>query len=66
MRDGVPTVCVPDPQQGNCVRPFHDTSDRNRGGPHNANSAADDIDGGRMDGFLKHGAAKAEPALRRA
>ncbi|HEX3671236.1 MAG TPA: alkaline phosphatase family protein [Candidatus Cybelea sp.] len=53
MRDGVPTVCVPDPQQGNCVRPFHDTSDRNGGGPHNANSAVDDINGGRMDGFLK-------------
>lgn len=52
MRDGVPSVCVPDPAQGNCIRPFHDTNDRNGGGPHNANSATDDIDGGRMDGFL--------------
>jgi phospholipase C len=52
MRGGVPTVCVPDPQQGNCVRPFHDTNDRNGGGPHNANSAVDDINGGRMDGFI--------------
>jgi phospholipase C len=49
---GVPTVCVPDPRTGDCVRPFHDPEDLNAGGPHGANSAQADIDGGRMDGFV--------------
>jgi phospholipase C len=53
MNGGVPTVCVPDPAAGNCVRPFHDANDRNAGGPHNANSARADIDGGSMDGFVR-------------
>ena len=52
MRDGQPTVCVPNPQQGNCVAPFHDSADLNGGGPHNANSAVSDINGGKMDGFI--------------
>ena len=33
MKDGVPTVCVPDPANGTCVRPFHDRHDRNLGRP---------------------------------
>jgi phospholipase C len=52
MKDGVPTVCVPDPEQGDCQRPFHDTSDVNGGGPHNHGSAMEDIDGKKMDGFI--------------
>ena len=56
MSNGVPTVCVPDPRRGGCVRPFHDTSDRNRGGPHGTSAAVADINGGKMDGFV--GAAK--------
>jgi phospholipase C len=52
ISNGVPTVCVPDPKQGGCVRPFHDSNDRNRGGPHNAKAAVTAIDGGRMDGFI--------------
>ena len=51
MKDGVPTVCVPQPS-GSCMRPFHDTLDRNRGGPHNFGAAKKDINGGKMDGFL--------------
>jgi phospholipase C len=58
MRNGVPTVCLPDPQLGHCVTPFHDTSDVNGGGPHKDVSAIGDIDGGKMDGFLR----VAEPA----
>jgi phospholipase C len=56
--DGLPTsngkfsVCVNDPATGNCVYPFHDTADRNLGGPHDSNAAVADIDGGKMDGFL--------------
>ncbi len=51
--DGIPAgTCVPDPVERSCVRPFHDRSDRNLGGPHSADNAAADIDGGRMDGFV--------------
>jgi phospholipase C len=53
MQDGVPTVCVPDPQSGTCIRPFHDAADMNAGGPHSAQNAIDDIDDGKMDGFIE-------------
>ncbi|HEU5199511.1 MAG TPA: alkaline phosphatase family protein [Ktedonobacterales bacterium] len=53
MQNGVPTVCVNDPQTGQCVKPFHDTSDKNGGGPHGAANATADIDGGKMDGFIE-------------
>jgi len=50
--DGIPRdVCVPDPR-GGCVRPFHDTRDRNFGGPHAWLNAVRDIDRGAMDGFV--------------
>jgi len=52
MRNGVPTVCVPDPQTATCVRPFHDAKDQNFGGPHYADSALADLDGGKFDGFI--------------
>jgi len=45
-------VCLPDPKTGTCVRPFHDRSDKNEGGPHGESNAAADIDGGKMDGFV--------------
>ncbi|TMJ95392.1 MAG: hypothetical protein E6G67_07255, partial [Actinobacteria bacterium] len=50
MRNGVSTVCIPNPH-GGCVRPFHDPRLVNGGGPHGAGSAMRDIDGGKMDGF---------------
>jgi phospholipase C len=53
MRHGVPTVCIPDPAHGRCQRPSHDTADVNGGGPHTAAASAADVDGGRMDGFIK-------------
>ncbi len=52
MRNGVPTVCLPDFQTHRCGRPFHDTSDRNYGGPHGHRFAVLDIDHGKMDGFI--------------
>src|SRR5262249_17758943 len=52
MSGGVPTVCVPDPQAGVCIPPFHDSADLNQGGPHGAVSAAADINSGKMDGFV--------------
>ena len=53
MKDGVPTVCNSDPQTHECVRPYHDTSDRNAGGPHDTIDAIRDIDHGKMDGFQR-------------
>ncbi|MBV9801905.1 MAG: hypothetical protein JO130_01880 [Solirubrobacterales bacterium] len=58
--DGIPGVagnpgtepCLPDPD-GGCVRPFHDRNDRSLGGPHSANAAVADLDGGKMDGFVE-------------
>jgi len=47
-----PNICIADPGGGPCVKPFHDTNDVNRGGPHNWVDAQADIDGGKMDGFL--------------
>jgi phospholipase C len=51
MKDGIPTVCSPDPRTHECVKPYHDTSDRNEGGPHATKHAIGDIDHGKMDGF---------------
>jgi phospholipase C len=47
-----PDVCVPDPLHGGCVRPYHDAGAVDTGGPHGTESALQDIDGGRMDGFV--------------
>jgi phospholipase C len=46
------SVCVPDPDRGQCQQPFHDGLDVNGGGPHGHPSALADINGGRMDGFV--------------
>ena len=53
MRNGKPNVCVPDPLLHRCVRPFHDSNLRNEGGPHGPQNALRDIDGGKMDGFVR-------------
>jgi phospholipase C len=53
MTNGVPSVCVPDPASGQCVKPYHDTSDTNGGGPHGDENSIRDIDAGKMDGFIK-------------
>ena len=53
MKNGVPTVCVPDPLRRTCVRPYHDTADRNAGGPHDHSDAVRDIAGGLMNGFIR-------------
>jgi len=51
--EGFPAgVCVPDPLNGGCMQPFHDTHDVNHGGPHGQANATADIDGGDMDGFI--------------
>lgn len=56
--DGLPTrhghfsVCVNDPQTGKCAKPYHDSRDLNRGGPHTAGDANADINLGKMNGFV--------------
>jgi phospholipase C len=60
MKNGKPTVCVPDPATKTCVAPFVDHHDVNGGGPHSASNATADIDGGKMDGFI----AQQEAALK--
>ena len=52
MKDGKPTVCLPDPATGGCDRPYPVTADANRGGPHAHANGLADINGGRMDGFV--------------
>jgi phospholipase C len=58
--DGIPGLaghpgrvpCVPDPLRHDCQRPYHDSSNRNSGGPHGHGSAVADINGGKMNGFI--------------
>jgi phospholipase C len=52
-RNGHFTVCSPDPRTGICFYPFHDRRDRNSGGPHEHLDAVRDINGGRMNGFVR-------------
>ncbi|HYX80588.1 MAG TPA: alkaline phosphatase family protein [Actinomycetota bacterium] len=53
MKDGKPSVCIPDPVLGHCVRPYHSTNLVNLGGPHAQRHSRGDVDGGKMDGFVR-------------
>jgi phospholipase C len=51
--NGIPSgVYNIDPKDGTRVAPYHDTSDINRGGPHDWDNAQGAIDNGKMDGFM--------------
>ena len=52
MSGGQPAVCVPDPRRG-CTPPYHDTADINGGGPHSVGNAVADVNGGKMNGFIR-------------
>jgi phospholipase C len=52
-KDGQFTVCVPDPRTGGCDKPYHDASLVNGGAGHSLSNAITDIDGGKMDGFVR-------------
>jgi phospholipase C len=58
---GVPLVCSTDPKTRRCLEPYHDTLDRNVGGPHNHLNAVRDVNHRQMDGFV----GQARYALRR-
>jgi phospholipase C len=57
--DGIPaengqfTVCVPDPRTKGCDKPYHDPSLVNGGAGHNLSDAIADVDGGKMDGYVR-------------
>jgi phospholipase C len=52
--DGIPNgVCVPDPVNGGCIKPYVNHADSNGGGPHVDASSVADVDGGKMDGFVQ-------------
>jgi phospholipase C len=59
--DGIPGLaghpgtvpCSPDPKTHKCVKPYHDTFDRNAGGPHDTVDAVHDINRGKMNGFQR-------------
>ena len=53
MRAGKPSVCVPDPVVGACARPYHDRTLVNVGGPHGRPGSLIDVNGGRMNGFVR-------------
>jgi phospholipase C len=53
MANGTPAVCVPDPKAQACATPYHDALDQNAGGPHARTDAVEDIDRGKMDGFVE-------------
>jgi phospholipase C len=52
-RHGRPTVCLPDPVLNHCVRPYHDLTLRQIGGPHSNEASVSDVNGGKMDGFVR-------------
>jgi phospholipase C len=52
--NGIPAgVCLPDPVLGGCKRPYHNKLVANSGAPHGGSSYVKDLDGGKMDGFVK-------------
>jgi len=51
--DGIAhAICVPN-GVGSCVRPFHESRDRSGGGAHGPLAGMEDVDGGKMDGFIR-------------
>jgi phospholipase C len=52
MKNGVPTVCSPDPLTKECIKPYHDPDPINVGGGHGAAQYVLEVNGGKMDGFV--------------
>ena len=53
MRNGASPICVPDPRAHRCRHPYHDSRPMNGGGPHGGASFRGDLNGGKMDGFIR-------------
>ena len=52
MEGGVPTVCSLVPDGGGCVKPFHNLTDKNSGGPHSSDAFSTCYNDGGMNGFI--------------
>ena len=52
MKNGVPTVCNVNPKNKVCVKPYHDRTAVDLGGPHTATDLGAQVDGGKMDNFI--------------
>jgi phospholipase C len=52
MRNGSIDVCIPDPILGHCSTPYHTGSYVHKGGPHDQEATAIDVNGGKMNGFI--------------
>jgi phospholipase C len=52
MLHGKPNDCNPDPVTHRCVYSYHDHTETTYGGPHDTSAVVQDIDGGKMDGFV--------------
>jgi len=51
--DGIPSgVCIKDPRNGGCRKPWVDHHDSNNNDPHAQVPFEVDVDGGKMDGFV--------------
>jgi phospholipase C len=46
-------VCIPDPIAGHCARPYHSDNQWAVGGPHAQRNSIEDVNGGKMDGFVR-------------
>jgi len=53
MVNGTSPICIRDPDNESCIRPYHNPRDVNYGGPHGQYDAEADINGGKMDGFVE-------------
>jgi phospholipase C len=52
--DGIPPgVCLPDPRNGGCRKPWADHQDSNGNDPHAEEPFTGDLDHGKMDGFVR-------------
>jgi phospholipase C len=53
LKNGRPDVCIPDPLSDRCARPYHTDSQLQEGGPHAQRHSRGDVNGGKMDGFVR-------------
>ena len=53
MKHGRPTICNPDLASGTCILSYHEHKENTLGGPHDTANMLADVDGGKMDGFVR-------------
>src|ERR1700719_819344 len=53
MKNGTPNDCNPIPETHQCVYSYHAQKEKASGGPHDTSAVVKDVDGGKMDGFVR-------------